>query len=215
MKPRTRQPNPMTAIEMPEQRALFVVVPKAAASSIKVAIYEATHHTEVGPDFQPNAVLISQFTDARNKRYRGWLRFAVVRNPFDRLVSCWYEKIARRAIVFAGFKAYGWDVDMPFGAFVEAACALPRECMDHHFRPQVDLLEYDGEWCVDFLMRFETLAADWARLRLKLPCLGPLSYRNKREHEPYRTYYTRDLWERVCHAYRDDIVRFGYEADRP
>jgi hypothetical protein len=80
---------------------------------------------------------------------------------------------------------------------------------DHHFSEQYPQLLCGGEWCVDFLGKFETLEADWLTLNEHFPT-SPLPKRGVSKHTDYKTYYNRRLRAQVEKAYERDIGTFGY-----
>ncbi|MEY4195881.1 MAG: hypothetical protein RLZZ226_2249, partial [Pseudomonadota bacterium] len=73
------------------------------------------------------------------------------------------------------------------------------------------ITDANGKLLVDFLGRYESLAADFDRIRDKLGIAERLPHVNKSQHEDYRNYYndhTRDL---VAEHFQTDIALFGYE----
>jgi Sulfotransferase family len=114
---------------------------------------------------------------------RGKFSFAFVRNPWDRLVS------------------YMCSLPVP----------VPIDQLE--LRPQVDfLLDADGEPMVDFIGRYETLAADFVTLCDKIDIPTPaLPHVNRSQHRHYREYFNDAARQGVANLYKEDIERFGYE----
>ena len=183
----------MQAHNLPEHRALYVMVPKTGTRSIVAALGLPKHPPYV--------------SDCRRHNWPGYFRFAFVRNPWDRLVSVWVEKIDA---IFSPFRIYGWTPALPFRDFVRAVCAMPPDERDHHFAPQAPLLRYAGEWCVDFLGRFERLNEDWRLLSQAAGWKAPLPHINRSEHKPWREYYTPELAQLVRETFAEDANLFGY-----
>ena len=155
-------------------------------------------------------------------------RFAVVRNPWDRLVSAW--SFARRgfSLVEPGSEPSAGSVaririrreeqyQVPefesFERFVRDWLAQ-RDVhrLDGVFRPQVDYVRDPvGAMPLDFLGRFEQLDRTAAWLsettgrRLDLPRL------NASKRGAYRSHYTPELARLVGEIYAQDIATFGYE----
>lgn len=155
-------------------------------------------------------------------------RFAVVRNPWDRLVSAW--SFARRGFSLvepAGASSPGDAARIrirreeqyqgpefeSFERFVHEWLAL-RDVhrLDGVFRPQVDYVrDPAGATPLDFLGRFEQLdqIATWLTettgRQFDLPRL------NASERGAYRSHYTPELAQLVGEIYDKDIAAFGYE----
>jgi len=194
----------IAALDIRGAKVLVVLMPKVCSISIREAVSRLVPNT--WGDYQH---------DFRRARWPNYTRIAFVRNPWDRLVGAWADKIRKRydqddPQMFSGFVRYGWPMDMEFAQFAEAACSMPDEQRNCHFSLQVPLLTQADEWCVDFLGRFERIAADWNRLRAMFPKLGELPHAHSSEHEPYTAYYTPELRKLVRKAYALDITRFGY-----
>jgi hypothetical protein len=192
------------AIRIDEPKALLLIVPKTASTSIRRRLF---------PDKGESSVW-EYVTDCRRAKWPGWFRFAFVRNPWERLVSCWAEKIHDRDVIFRGFTRYGWTTAMSFPAFVEAVCRMDPAEHDHHFASQCSLLRYEGEWCVDYVGRYESLDQDWERLAGILPHMGPLGRFIVSEHQDYHEYYTPALWTRAGKVFAEDVTVFGYPHRR-
>lgn len=111
--------------------------------------------------------------------------------------------------MFTGFQ-YGWSADISCEDFIRAVCKMPNGDRNAHFSSQAVQLTIGGEWCVDFLGRFERMSQDWRRLRAIYPVLGELPHAHRSTHEPYQSYYTPGLAKLVREAYSDDIEKFGY-----
>jgi hypothetical protein len=122
--------------------------------------------------------------------------FAVVRNPWDRVVSLWafWKKIKK--------------TDVPFDTFV-------RNLGNYKFAEQ-SWFTFDQPqkaWFpngVTHLLKFETLEEDFKVIQEKLGCNEPLPRLNTSEHDDYHTYYTPETWDIVANVFKDDIEEFGY-----
>ncbi len=137
--------------------------------------------------------------------WAAYFKFAVVRNPYDRLVSvCAF--LNRRNPHFAGREQ----------AFMKAAMRRPRFRGRVLVRPQVELLlDQSGRLGMDDLGRFETLQADFDRICAHIglpPC--PLPHRNASQHGPSHQLYDAELLRQVTEFYRADLDQLGYPAAR-
>jgi hypothetical protein len=141
---------------------------------------------------------------------QGLLVAAFVRNPFDRLVSVWKNKVYEPAFehVRPHILSIGFSAGMGFTDFI----ARVRECrdLDLHLAPQSAYLG-PGFESYGFLGRYEKLAADWSRLRARRPVLRPLPKVNvTEERKSYRHYYDRHTRREAETVYADDLERFNY-----
>ncbi len=143
--------------------------------------------------------------------------YAFVRNPWDRLLSCYLDKLDPdqadnrywRNGVEINFWPYGgrFHAGMSFAEFVRAVTELPESQANVHFAPQSWWLDVP----VDFLGRFERLDGDYQRLRawLGLPDES-LPRHRATNHGHYSRYYDADSRERAGRYYAADIERLGY-----
>ena len=175
-------------------------------------IFLATDH-QIGKD---------QLLGGLDKEYRDYFKFAFVGNPWDRLLSCYLDKMVGNRLfpkvaasaVSAGVEYY---VNMPFAEFVEAVHQVPDESANAHFRSQyLTVCGPDGEPMADFVGRFENLREDFARVAeeigvpgLELPEFNRKSV-SKRGSRHYREFYDERLQSLVHERYVKDVETFGY-----
>ena len=142
--------------------------------------------------------------------YRPHFKFSFVRNPWDRLVSCWQNKIIdnRKAHIFGSTQE---SLDS-FTGFVDHVAGQDLSSCNIHIRLQCVQMDLNH---LDFLGRFERFADDFRLVCGKLGLPGELERRlNASSRRPdYRTYYTPELAARVGALYRRDIDLFGYAFD--
>jgi hypothetical protein len=222
-----------------ERAFVYFVVPKVACSSIKTALLPAFPDMDQGPHFARELEsgefgyrvhgLFDRSKHQVNKqrllkdlgrgRYRNHFRFTLVRNPYDRLLSCDLHKLSADG-PGQGFRLLMYPegplrVGMSFAEFVEAVHEIPDEEANPHFRSQHVTVCEDGPEkrpLADFIGRYENLKADFALitdrigLEARLPHLLPS--RDAGRH--YREYYDRRLARLAGERYRRDAEVFGY-----
>lgn len=198
------------AIVVPELKLAFVPTPKVANRSMKAAIARRAglpNHGDphsVGWQYTPLALLQD------GERYS----FGFVRNPLDRLLSCYAQKIvlyARQMHMPLLFWRYGdkFRADMSFEEFVHAVAGISDRVSDIHFRSQHTFFYHKGRLMVDFVGRYERLQQDWATLQQRFG-FGPLPHENRSRHKDYRAAYTPELARIAMQRYQRDIELFGY-----
>lgn len=204
----------MHAVLIEPLKAAFVLVPKCATTSVKHAILEFLEGKPHIGRTRP-AIREIEVTELSRRAYPDWFRFALVRNPWSRLVSCWRDKIERRPRIFRPLEHYGWRAGMSFAAFVQAVTGMDDTDRNDHFSAQMGLMTDDhGEFVVDLIMRFERVHAEWDRLRLLYPQMPDLGRRGwKGLPCDYHEFYDAETWALVADAFADDIQTLGYGDD--
>jgi hypothetical protein len=216
---------------------IYFVTQKVACTSIKTALLplfdmDVSDFERTRPD-GTRALRVHKLFDASeyqigkeqlvielDGKYRGFFKFAFVRNPWDRLLSCYFNKFARPNA--PGLKApANMDVElyagMPFAEFVEAISVIPDRKANLHFRSQhAALCDPEGRVMADFVGRFENLEVDFRAVTAKLGLserveLPHLLRSGIRKSRSYRDFYDNGLRELVCERYRKDVDLFGYQ----
>lgn len=200
------------AIVVPELRLVFVPTPKAANRSIKAAI-----RCRLDPEFRGDPHHGWRYTPVALMRDNDFFRFGFVRNPLDRLLSSYTQKIVhygRDRAMPLEFWRYGkaFHPDMSFADFVHAVAAIPDRLADIHFRSQHTFFYHRGRLMADFIGRYERLDEDWEHLRRQFG-FDALPHLNRSSHRDYRDAYSPELARVAARRYRQDIALFGYEAE--
>jgi len=202
----------------------YLTTPKVACSSIKLALGKAIGIT-VPPDQAADAIHIHPAWHIELGRLpaaqSGYATFSFVRNPFDRLVSCYRDKVnftspAKRPHFEDYF--FALPTHSTFADFAERVSKIPDVLADNHFKSQYALLYDAGEALVDTVGKFEQLHADWQPIATQYqlePLLEQFNVSKTKPgcHSDYRLYYTEPLVQLVYERYRQDVEMFGYEAE--
>ena len=196
------------AAEMVEREFVFVHVPKTGGISIlnHLAPGVEPHGHPLARDYQK---LLGQ------ERFRRFFKFAVVRNPWDRLVStfCYLKQGGRNE------RDRQWSAShlAPYPDFHSFATGWLTRRTIHtydHFLPQFRFVcDRHGQLLVDHICRLEHLATDYEPIRQRLRPDKPLPHLNASVREPYQTYYTPRTRAIVADVYREDIARFNYSFE--
>jgi hypothetical protein len=190
---------------------LFIHIPKTGGVSISQAIYgrQVWHRTALFfQDCDPD------FLSTR-------LSFAVVRNPWDRLVSA-YEfcrgggtklaqlKMAPPRPLLETFTRFVLDYVLPNKDRLNSLDEVLRE--QHGF-----INDLDGKCLVNFVGRFEDLGTFEEMLLRRKVLRRPISHLNGspgRVHKDYKPYYAApELVEAVATCYASDIREYSYQFE--
>lgn len=201
-------------------------VPKVANSSIKAALssllkskrIEVTRTTSDNfwkENTREETCMLSKY-DAR--MFRGThFCFSFVRNPFDRLVSAYNNKLLELEEVPGRMQSMGLEHSMHFRDFLEIIVSTNNDKIDLHLLPQSEILCLEKQIIPNFIGRFETMEEDWNALqqqlkRERLPMLGKLPKKNVRRESNNRdvpTYFNDPgLIRMVENRYSDDLEWF-------
>ena len=169
-------------------------VPKVANTSIKAALHRLLQQTpEEGARSTTDAFwskathgetrLISP-REARSLR-GSHFSFSFVRNPYDRLVSAYNNKLLELETLMPQMQDMGLHRNMPFQEFLECTASTPTSALDVHLLPQSTILCVEGTLVPSFIGRMESMQKDWDQLNLTLrreglPDLGKLPKKNIR-----------------------------------
>jgi hypothetical protein len=132
--------------------------------------------------------------------------FCVCRNPYDRLVSAWRNRLHEMRV--------SWNenfVGLSFPQFVLRLEDMDHKDMDYHFRPQYTFVQHLD---IDYVARFETVQKDWDYLSTLSDRFGPLKHdKRSRRKKDWREYYTPELIQIVQRVFARDFEIFEYSKD--
>lgn len=199
-------------------RCIFVHIPKTAGNSINRVF---------GIDWQDHKDLQRYFDELPREVFTAYFKFAIVRNPWDRLLSDYNYQVKKSRAPASKLYVFAADGSKRnFAEWAETALSAPDRYGAgdwggsvsphiHRWSPQIDWITADGETRVDFVAHLERLPEDFrfVRHQLGLPPVR-LPHRNRRLHWHYSHYYDRTTRELVAAYYARDIAQFGYEFER-
>ncbi|MCO7553312.1 glycosyltransferase [Metapseudomonas otitidis] len=186
----------------------------------------AVHHAHL---VAPNLTGLSQSEISNVLDSDSYFKFAVVRNPYQRIFSAWQSKILLREPLQVGpyvdtdFYHYpiktAADIANAFEIFLEHLAANEAPAYwDHHWTPQADLLRPDfiNYTCIVKIEESETLThklGTWLRRYIPSPFQGR---RSNESLIPYASeLVTKRSAELIRILYAHDFDAFGYDKQTP
>ncbi len=158
--------------------------------------------------------------------YNDYLKFALVRNPWSRLVSCYKSKIRSsgftneyfRKGIHLGFNRYEglFYGDMPFQEFAEAICTIPDSMADPHFISQLFwLTDNSGKLRPNYIGKLENLEPTFKDIFDNTGIsFDKMRARNRSNYNgSYTSFYNEELKEKVRQRYAGDVKIFKYDFE--
>ncbi len=207
--------------------AVYIEIPKVACTSIKTALASLAGVNLAETEGNPHDARWPVPPAAPGRSgplFPDLFAFAFVRDPWDRLVSCYRDKIRGEvegytyftirpgvANCLARFDAF--FAGMSFDDFVRAVASIGDEEADQHFRSQHTFVtNAEDRLAIDFVGRYERLARDFQLVeeRIGLPAIELPRLQAAREPASYPAFYTAETRRIVEDRYGRDIEMFGY-----
>jgi len=235
-------PNDTDIVALHDYHALYFAIPKVANTSFKAYIVDLLGdqisaeylHSEKkqfpfrdrdGRIFLKKSNILLNFENAIP--FSHYRQFCFVRNPWDRLLSCYLQKIYETPIntqftingVYRGFyKKFGttFYAGMKFPDFVDAVSQIPDNEADRHFRSQYTFFSSPAyRFEMNFIGYFERISKDFESVRQLCGFPPDIQFPHllKMKRGDYKNYYSKSLIERVGYRYETDIKMFGYGFD--
>ena len=200
--------SPYSSLEE-ENKIIFIHIPKAAGNALIKSLYgrAATGHDPV-----------SRYKSYNADKFSSYYKFAVVRNPWDRVVSSYhYLKQGGMGFFDNDFSdGYLSEVDN-FEEFIyrlrDDALFRGKVMTWVHFVPQIDFLSLDGEYIlVDKIVKLEEIEVGFKELCVELNAesMG-LIKDNRSNRSKYQDYYNSKTIEIVRGLYSTDIKLLNYQ----
>jgi chondroitin 4-sulfotransferase 11 len=216
----------MTVIDKKE-KYLFIHIPKNAGTSITHALHGKTPHevsSQNGLNKHSDFLKVHALFEVYGlKKY---FKFAVLRNPFDRMVSIFHYKIdgLEKKIKYGKIKNGDpetidrceyilHDVMYDFNKWLMFPEEREPLLYDERFgASQLSFLKnHKGKIGVDYIMKFENLEEDWKYVMSKIDKAKPLPHMNQTDHKHYRDIYDFDSEEYIREVCKEEIEHFKYE----
>ena len=210
-----------------DRRLVYISIPKVACTSIKIALMGNV--VSKGDEY-PQYMGIHRDVNSLHrpclpKHARNYFKFAFVRNPFDRLVSFYEDKVRRpeqhngryhfdsayNKRLIRGLYGASFEPHMDFAEFARLVSRIPDWIADAHFKSQYAMLFRRGHQIPDFIGHFENIDQDWEWLTQKYK-VPPLQHKNATTVRDWRRYYNdKGIIELIAARYRNDLLHLGYK----
>jgi hypothetical protein len=180
------------------QRAVFVHVPKAAGTSVAMAVFAA----------DPGHFSADELQSIDRRKFERYIRFAFVRDPVSRMLSTYKYAVAeatanpRSAVRFI-LRFRGLE------DFVQNG--LTTELVERHYFFWSQCRYVGAPGMVDFIGKMETIDSDFRKLADKQGWTCTLSHLN-RSSSGSASPCPAEIRDIVRSRYREDFERFGYDT---
>jgi hypothetical protein len=208
-------------------RAIFVHIQRTGGNSIRRIFNEMDSHAlqDIPIPSEKNRLKHCFISDIHaavdDELFSTYTKFAIVRNPFDRLFS-WYSMFKHNTIAKSEM-AGGVQRTAMLGNAVESAVdpyletfesflSMPnRGLFERFYDNQIDYLQLDGKLAVDVVLRFENLNNDFNALAQKLnfPVQLPVVNQSIRTQN-YPHAYNSTTQQIVTDRFSRDLEYFSY-----
>lgn len=152
------QADPREFLVFDDRKLVYLVIPKVACTSIKNMSARAYGiHTEEIYRIHQREKWSAYQVGLLQEDYPGYCKFAFVRNPFSRLVSCYQDKVLSSGPDGLYLKEQtfpGISSEMSFADFVQQVARIPDRLADRHFKSQYANLYHRGKLLVDYIGKF-------------------------------------------------------------
>lgn len=194
-----------------EYKCIYVHIPKCGGISISNTLFG-----NLGGGHLPLKHFQLLFT---TDQFESYFKFAIVRNPWDRLVSAYLflkkGGINEKDRVWAEQNLGEYKT---FEEFVKNWMVQKHALKQLHFKPQVEYI-YDNRnnLLTDFLGRFENFENSYKEIlfRLGLPYTPVKNENINKTRRDYTKYYSAETAEIVEKVYKKDIELLGYKFLQP
>lgn len=185
-----------------KSKYLMYAIPKVASTSTKVYL-EQYSEVSIG-----SIKLQDGYNIEYNQKWNNYFQFTIVRNPWDRMLSCFLDKTKKSIETKDELSFYTKYKDYTFEEFVNVIDSR-MIYWDGHMIPQTMLINLDY---INFIGKFENLEKDFLRIQqfLNMP-LETIPHENKSMHSNYRDYYNDKTKDKIYKLYRMDVKGFDYE----
>lgn len=195
-----------------QRQFIFVATPKTASGTIhwhfnQPPLYDGFHPFFMAKYHHPYRWILNDHPETAN-----YFSFGFTRNPWDRMVSSWFEFTSNQGHIDI------WSAELTkYKDFTEFVLDFPTSqwSQEIHFQPASWYLGCGTEQ-VDFIGSYENINEDFKTIlqRIGMPELDIVDQQKLRKsirHPDYQQYYTERTIQIIGDHFYDDIINFGYQ----
>jgi len=190
---------------MHKYKCIFIHIPKNAGSSIMDLL------GDTGGRFHLESKI---YLDVNDYFFRKYHKFAIVREPLDRLFSAYQYSCGggNKSPEDIALAAHINSNSHNFTSFIE--CVLDTHFIIEQplFRPQYSFIYHRGKLCIDTILRFEQLHEQWPKFA-KLHCF-PFDLRKlNSSKESDFPMLEEHHYKKIVQMYLPDYIYFNYPVN--
>lgn len=176
---------------------IFIHINKTGGSSVAWALKLPFEHLTA----------LEKIEIVGSKRWDKCLTFAIIRNPWDKIVSQYHYRLKTNQTDLKEIPiSFSEWIYRAFGEKDPLYYDFPKM-----FMPQTEwIADADGRILVDEIVRFENLDEDFNRVMQKLGKRVTLPHLRQSKHDHYRDYYDTETAAIIHTCFKKDIDNFGY-----
>lgn len=212
-------------VPIKEQKLLYIQIPKCANTSILRSLSQIANWKNMPSEHSQFHRASKRYKEVLNNhalaKYKDYYKFTFVRNPFDRAVSCWNDKVKNKQPGFSGFAAHGLtDRNMTFPEYSKKIQNIKDSIANDHIRSQSYCVKIGGVVILDWYGKTENMEEDWGTFQkfvkenkgIDVPDVG-VSNSVKRDAPNYMDYYDQQTFELIKKRYHEDLKNFNYDSN--
>lgn len=192
-----------------ENKTIFIRIPKSAGRSVSISLFDCLVGSHIKLRDYQLAFKETEFND--------FLKFTIVRNPWDRVVSAYFflkeGGVSGEDLVFS--KKHMSKINS-FDDFVKNYLKKRRFQSFTHFIPQIEFLTIKNKIAVDYIGKFENLNKDFEFIKNEIGLKGDIHLQKNnltksRKSKNYTQYYSEVTKNIVADIYYKDIEILNYK----
>jgi hypothetical protein len=135
------------------------------------------------------------------RKYPQYYKFTCLRNPWDRMVSCW-KMFTKKRIPDLKHTFQISDHNLSFEEFLDQAF----EKRNHHWEPYNKYLPINNNKPdLDLIIEIKNINQGWDIIKQVLDIDTNIKVRNKTDHYYYKEYYRKYYWKKVEKEFYEEL----------